>query len=289
MTRFIIAILICAWALACGAAPELDEDDAGYDPLAPWSPQFHYGVDSPWPWEDELGTVAQGMSAPTTPNFQLGTRTASSAMRCDKTTTSQVCGIPSKKSFTWCRNRANPSGFSTDQQNMIDQIVAQFGTIQTYVFSKKPLDPTTGICDGDIDFNAGLNACGATGTASNNINDYVCQIFSGVTALSEGAGVAGQYESHSGCIIKLDNFDLENKGLNATEDQNYFKHAVAHGLAGCLGIGGRNTTSAIASRTTMSATVSQTALSGCEQQSLIQLNVNQPTVFSNLQSCGPND
>ena len=52
------------------------------------------------------------------------------------------------------------------------------------------------------------------------------QVCSSVTGLTEGAGVVGSYQKHSGCDIYIDRTDILAKGASTADDRRLMRHAV---------------------------------------------------------------
>lgn len=208
--------------------------------------------------QEQIGELEQGFTARVSTNFQYGTQTGTQHRRCNRTTSGQVCRIPDTKSQVWCEN-GSPLGYSAD----ITAVINGFDDMSTWSFPFASI-PALGTCADafkNLSIKVQTDGCGANGTASNNITDYVCITEGTATNLTEGPGVVGSYQSRNFCEVKIDWTQLTNKGLNNTEDHNYFKHAVAHGIAQCIGLGGKTNNNAQATSENMRADVANTSLS----------------------------
>mgnify|MGYP001587797310 CR=1 FL=1 len=182
----------------------------------------------------EIGEAGQAFSAPTSPSFQLGSQTGGSRQRCNRTSSGQVCQIPPRKDMTWCG-----SGDGAYINDMVG-VVNGFDDVPGWSFplAATLFSPCSAVFR-NIEVISQSDGCGANGTASNDVKDYVCNTFSQTTGLSEAAGVVGSYQTSVLCQVKVDFTQLLAKGTTDAIDHFYYKHAVAHGVAACLGIGGR--------------------------------------------------
>jgi hypothetical protein len=239
MIRNIKALLAFGFVLACGGY----EGDELFD--------------EPGDAGSDLGQVEQGYSAPVTPSFQLGTQTASSKRRCNKTSSGQVCSVLDHKNPKICTMGSTASvpaqAFSSGDTTRVQNEVSGLDSLlSTWAFTQ-----TTDVgfgCASGTTVVIFKGAVGSSGAGSNNINDYMQLTLSGSVGLTEGAGVVGSYVKHAGCNIKVDVTDINAKEPSDTTRRNrLFAHAVRKGLAGCLGAGGRTDGSAFtATRETIS-------------------------------------
>jgi len=267
MTK-IASILALALTVACGGADNgelFDDADAG---------------------GDELGSVEQAYNAPTTFSAQFGVRTASNRDRCDLTNNAQVCSIPSFHDVKWY---ADPA-LQNSTESRIEFLMGNLDTLlTTRTFTKQSNNAPANLTI--------LKASvGSSGTSSNNIDDYSRPDFTGtITNLDEVdlpgyPAVAGNYQTHGKCTVRLDETDILAKGTDATQDQRYLDHAIVNGVIACLGRG-RIPGSSLAPlnrvmQHPMSATHANDALTRGE---LCQLNSVNPVAngkFSNTSSCG---
>ncbi len=258
--------------------------DAGYD-----------GADEVDSLGDELAELEQGLSAKTTPNFQYGTSTGSTKLRCNKTTPGQACAIPPKKAgISVCIDTIHASGtgtvFTAAETSRIAAFVNAVDARTGWDFDIDNVGGTP-VCDAQnrspqADLTFVVASVGSSGSASNDIANYGMPFFSGLTGLSEGAGVVGQYQKWTTCTARVDIVDAYAKGANATEDAKFVDHAAAHGLAGCVGIGGRSGNNGRASDTVMNSGNSHTGYSAGENCVLDSFSAASPTTFENVGTCG---
>lgn len=230
--------------------------------------------------EEELGTLEEGLSAPASPSFQLGTRNASNQARCNTTSTGQVCQVPSTKNQIQCGyfHTVIPGMFGTASAEVISAFDAlsgwSFPVADQLFFSCNAAQ-----VDKRIEWSTQPSGCGTSGSASNDINNYVCVTFGPGTGLTEGAGVVGNYTKHSYCRIRVDIDEIRAKGTTDTADVNMFKHALGHGFAKCLGLGNRSTVSSTWTRAQMSSGAIGPLTAG-EQCVLNNFSDGSPTTFS---------
>lgn len=218
-----------------------------------------------------LGQTSQAFTARTSPAFQLGTQTGPDQLRCNKTSSGQSCRIPASKAMTYCfnRNTGLPNGFNATRSTEIQGRINGFVDVGAgWTWTQAMEDLFTGNClnqPHNIQILSTTNSCGASGTGSNNIKDYGCKVGSSVTNLTEGSGVVGSYASEGACSVRVDLPDIELKFATATQRSRAFKHAVGHGIAACLGIGGRSTIELVNSRIDMNVAAEQAVLSEGER------------------------
>ncbi len=201
--------------------------------------------------ELEVGQLEQAITGATNPSFQYGTQTGSDRNRCNKTSSGQVCMVPSKRVNSVCIHTANflsppspPPTFTASESATIRAFITNvYEPRGTWQFN---IDDTLG--DGTFladcfarstpaDISITIGAVGSSGSGSNNVKDYSSTTFNGAVSLTEGAGVVGSYQRWTTCNIKVDRVDAYAKGTSSTQDQNALGHAAAHGFAGCLGLG----------------------------------------------------
>lgn len=217
MPKRIFALLLCCLVAACGAP--IDDDD-----------------------DEEIGTSHQTYNAPVSPNYQLGTQTGSARQRCNRTASGQVCSIPHSRTLKYCVDFPLGAAIESD---IVGDTAARAGAIG-WTFTK--------VADcGDANIQFSLSSVGASGTASNDVKDYVTVLFSNTTSLSENelpgeAEVVGQYQKHTSCNVRIDKDDILAKGTSNSQDQNGWRHAAMNGLGKCIGIGGRTINAQISSR-----------------------------------------
>lgn len=255
-------IAACGVIAGCGASTEEDSDDA--DALESG---------------DDLGSVAQPFGAKVTPSFQFGTRNVAPRQRCDRASSGQVCLIPPKKTLSWCSATGFTQGFANDVidgVNILDAVPGWSFPLADTVFT--PCVSSTH----EIEINIQSDGCGTSGTAGNNIQDYVCNDFTSLTSLTEGAGVVGNYQSWGLCKVKIDMNQILAKGASDAIDHNFFKHALQHGLEACVAVGARpGLASTYASRTAMNGNTPVTALSPGETCAMQSYTLSVPGQFFN--------
>lgn len=232
--------------------------------------------------DGELGQLEQPMSAKASTTLQLGTRTAPTRMRCDRSFSGQVCTIIDTKSPGVCRYANVGLGqFSASESTTVSSIVG--GTdagLSSWSFTQSENKDGTP-CAAGTDIHIYPGAAGSSGSGSNNINDYVSLTFQGAIGLTEGPGVVGSYQKHTGCHVLVDTTDIYAKGVDAAQDLRLFKHAVAHGLYGCLGLGGRNSSASNhATRVDVNASVERTAMTSGEDCVLESFSTSGATSFN---------
>lgn len=230
MIRKLIALLILSLATACGA------DDAG--------PNDVTDVDDASADAVELGTAEQPIFAPRGNTYVLGSTTSQSALRCTTTSSSQVCDVPTRKTYTYC------STGLTALENGLISAVATGGSNQTAPFRFQTTD--SGLRDAACDaaFNAGTvqilinaanNICGAAGAPATNIDSLVCGTPSVVTGtLPEVPSVPGSFRGIAGGVIHLDRARLAAAFTTGTQNWNLVsQHGLAHQAARFRGLGAR--------------------------------------------------
>lgn len=230
----------------------------------------------------QLGSAEQAMSAKTTPSFQYGARDTSSFLQCDKTSSGQVCHIPSTKNILYCASA--PSPFASDLVGPFNLLDARTGwtfTVGSSIFKACNLENSP-----NIDVQVQSDGCGANGTASNVVSDYVCITRSGSTGLSEGGTVVGNYIKDSSCVVKIDVTQIQAKGTSDANDRRLFRHALAHGVFACAGIGARTGVTGRGDATTMNQTIEQNTLSSGQTCMLDSYNTSTPGSFDNVGTCG---
>lgn len=221
--------------------------------------------------DSELGTDQQAFQGANTPTWQYGTRTATSRGRCDKLATGQVCVVPDHKNQVFAHDSTNfPGGFQDADRTLINAAMGGLASaLPHWAFRSCDQDLFTGQCistvANPISLHYLVGAVGPSGTASNDINDYVKVTFGTLVDLTEGPGVVGAYQSSFGCNITVDITDLNAKGTTATQKTNLKNHAFVHGALLCLGIGGRPLTGSFASRTLVQGGTPATALTSGEK------------------------
>lgn len=242
MKKTLLSYLPLLCALACSspsAAPTSDDllaqaDETGFfDPLAP---DFLAALADE---QGELGQVAEAFGAKNTFTYQYGTRTSTNRSRCDGVSSGQVCSVPggtgltgtaAAKSATW---RFTPfHGLTSAEQTAVTNAM----TVLDNTLSAWSL-PFTTASSGVLQF-AKASATGAS--TSNNIDAFVHNSFDVVNELDEGAGVDGHYQTHTGCVIRLDIDDINARGGTATEIGILRTHAILSGAMKCLGLGMRD-------------------------------------------------
>lgn len=218
---------------ACGAAEDVSDSDEG----------------------DTLGEAAEPFTAPVSDHFQLGTQTGTGQSRCDRTSVGQSCVVADHKTRGYCTNGSGfADGLGVARNTAYAAIQALDAQLSTWSFSVTEYELFQDKCfeggPGPIlgtteDIHLVKGAVGASGSASNDIKDYVKVTWGPFTGLSEGAGVKGNYQSAFGCNVTIDVADLIAKsagGLQPAFDR-LVTHATQHGVLACLGMGGRTVAS----------------------------------------------
>lgn len=243
---------------------------------------------------EELGSLEQAYNAPVTVNSQFGTRTATNRDRCDRTSSGQVCSVPSFNDVIICYENQGGSGFSAGAQSRINTLIGALDSLlTTRSVAGAPLDifgqPDCTVANTWIR----RGSVGSSGTASNDIQNYSTVAFNFATALTENGlpgepAVVGQYQKHAQCSITVDETDIFAKGTNATQDQRYLDHAFVNAFAACLGKG-RTTGLSNFNRVTqhdMSSTHANDAFSNGELCQLNSWNAVNNGNFANAGNCG---
>lgn len=242
MLKKICGILILCLSAACAGSdnvasdiqPYADEEQALRDGLPP--------LDT-----TDIGKAEQALGAKNSATYQYGTRTASSGLACNKTSTGQICYVPqgtgmtgsvSSKTITW---RLTPlHGFNADEQTGItNAVTALDNTLSAWTFSL-----TTG-ASGHIQL---ANASASGSSSSNNIDAFVQPEYANLQNLTEGAGVVGSYQSSASCVVRVDIADINARAAleeakvagNQNEVGKLRTHAILSGLMKCIGLGARD-------------------------------------------------
>jgi hypothetical protein len=283
MTK-IFSLLALALTVACGGVDNgelFDEADAG----------------------DELGSVEQAISAKPTPSFQFGSLTATNRRKPNRTSSGQVVTVPTTVNLKVCTNPRSGAQLSTASKLRAEAMRSELHDghpTWSFNFPQSQVGVIDGACEfddgvpgdsGGFDANILVNkgSVGASGTSSNNIEDYASVQFirgNGSDNLSEGAGVAGNYKSHQFCAITIDETDLLAKGTNAAQDQNLIDHAIINSYLVCAGTGRHPTatsTSQLYSRRFMNASIDVGTMSDgefCMSQSYALSNLGAFTLTS---------
>jgi hypothetical protein len=219
-----IRFALLALALACGA------------------PSEDYFDDSP---DGGLGQVEQAFGAKNSTTYQYGTRSASSSLACNKTSTGQVCmllrgvtGTVANKAVTW---RFTPAhGFTAAEQTGIrNAVTALDNTLSTWTFTETTVAPSAPI-------QIGKGTCSGS-SSSNNIDSFRCLSWALPQNLTEGAGVVGAYQSAS-VVIALDTTDIVARGAveesvqpgTQGEEGKLRTHAALSGFMAAIGAGTRD-------------------------------------------------
>lgn len=239
---------------------------------------------------EELGQSEQAFNAPVTVNSQFGTQTGSARNRCNRTSSGQVCSVPSFHNVLWC----NDPNFGEVARSRVTVLMNALDTLLTTRTFSQPETLPFGLCDfqaANIVFTR--SAVGSSGTASNDIANYSRPDFQGVVGLTENGqpgepAVVGSYQSHSRCDIRIDEADIFAKGTNATQDQRYLDHAVVNGVIACLGKGRTTGVSAFnrAMQHDMSSTHANDTLTAGELCQLNSYNAVNNGNFANAGNCG---
>lgn len=207
MKNALLSYLALALAVGCGAAPEDFADEQS----------------------DDFGQAEQSFSAPVSSNYQFGTRTASSHLQCDRTSTGQVCSIPLTKNPTY----AFDNSVGGTERALITSIVSAIdSSLASWSFTEVTMldDPT-------IIFEDALHVCAGT-SASNNIDSFGCVFLTAQgNGLTEGAGVKGSYTNHSFGVVHVDLTKIQAK-VSAAADRNLvYKHAAGSAVLAWMGLG----------------------------------------------------
>jgi len=241
---------------------------------------------------DELGQAEQGLGAKETDTHQFGTTPG--GMRCTKTTSGQTCNfLRVKPNVKVCVDYTLP--ISPGPLDGITGAYASNGLVTvdnaapSYAFDYSNNDlgfgcATTGALGNHIVIRNGTIS---GSSSSNNKNDFARPVFSDLVNLNEQAGVVGNYASAGNCIITYDAAKCRAKGATSSEDERYCTNAVAFAVAGCLGIGGQQSSQAttrITSLTPMSSTQFANLLSAAETCQMTSLSL---TADGNFQEHTP--
>jgi hypothetical protein len=248
-------------------------------------------TDQDWETTDELGELEQEFRGKETPNFQYGTRTGITKQRCDKTTAGQVCAIPPSKTLTYCINLGPITGgsaataFTGSEHARIAAIIEGFDGGSDFALNILGVDE----CMFATDMSISKAAVGTSGTASNEIKDYATTTMTGMTGLTEGAGVVGSYQTWTQCNWNIDMVDILAKGTSSTQDNNGLDHAAKNSLLGCLGVGRRSTNpGGLGSRNLVNMAIAQTGVSAGEACSLTGFTLSDPGQYNLNPDC-PSD
>lgn len=244
--------------------------------------------------EIEFGEASQAYNAPVTPLHQFGTRTSTNRNRCDRSTSGQVCSVPSYNDVVLCFDDT-PGALTSTTKSRINVLMAALdGLLTTRTVGGPPIDifgqPQ---CSGFANTWVTKTSVGSSGTASNFIDDYSRPDFNFTSGLTENAlpgepAVVGQYQKHQGCTIRLDETDIYAKGTSAAQDQSYLDHAFTNAFAGCLGIGRTDPGAGFNRLTqhTMSSTHNNDTFATGELCSLNAWNFSNNGNFANAGLCG---
>ena len=271
MNKFLLTS-VCAFAVACG---DVDNGEL-------FGEVQDGGVD--------LGQTGMAYSGRVTPNFQMGTLTASSRGRANRTSSGQVAVIPPSKSLNFCVDQSidiNPPQhpiFTDAEKNQIASRMATLDARTGWTYTQTNPYDCAGLSGANtIQFFIG--SVGSSGTSSNNIRDYSTNTWrtvsgnpGGLVDLTEGTGVVGQYQKWTGlCSCTIDRVDIYAKGTSATQDANLFDHAVGHCAAACVGLGNRTDLGSSGPFTRNTVNAAQTAASitqgeGCTLDNFVATN-----------------
>ncbi len=240
--------------------------------------------------EEELGQDAQAFGGATNPSNQFGTRTSSTKQRCNFND-AQICSVPPAKSLSYCVHTGALLGgpdqfsFTAAQRTRVVNIIEGFDSTSDFTLTHTSVsDCFSELGNGQI--KVFKSPVGALGTASNEIKDYADPVFSGLTNLTEGAGVQGDYQSWTNCQMNIDVADILAKGANSTEDNNVLDHASKNSLLGCLGIGRRSTNpGGLGSRNLVAPTIAQTSVSTGEACALQHFTLSNPGQYNQAFAC----
>jgi hypothetical protein len=191
--------------------------------------------------DEELGTVEEAYNAPVTVNSQFGTQTGTSRDRCNRTSSGQVCSVPSYNDVIICYENAN--SFAAASVSRIGQLITALdGLLTTRTVGGAPID-----IFGQPDCTQANTwirkvGVGSSGAGSNDIANYSRPVFNFTTGLTENGlpgepAVVGQYQKHAQCVIEVDENDILTKGTDANQERRYLDHAFVNAFAGCIGKG----------------------------------------------------
>lgn len=188
-----------------------------------------------WDEEVELAETSQAFSARVTNNFQFGTQTGSAHLQCNRSSSGQVCSIPKFKTLEVAR----AASFSDPEKVIIGLIRNEFDNALS---SWSIVEADTSVPQAPNTVRLTLSQAACSGTLSNNIEGYSCITLSNITSLTEGEvdlEPVGNYQTHTSCNGLIDSVDIANKGANDEQDNKLTRHAVAHAILTCMGLGSR--------------------------------------------------
>ena len=180
----LINFAVLGLVLACGATPEEVEE-----------------------FELELAQSEQGLSAKTSPTFQYGTSTSTSKAACNKTSTGQVCSVPTSRQVNFCLFDNLSAAHKTRIRNIaitLNNLSNNFNFTEMDLVHPSCIPTVLGEPTPNLVFS---NQACSGGTASDNIEAYSCGNFTAENAnLSEASGVVGNYQSHNrfGALLDID-------------------------------------------------------------------------------------
>lgn len=237
----------------------------------------------------DIDQIQQAYAANTTNNFQFGTRTAASHRQCDRTSTGQVCSVPSTKSITYCID----SGFTQADYNLVsNEIRLLDDALSGWTFTFEN-DLFTGACLLSTFLVIKPGSCGTSGTSPTGIENYGCATLSSTTNLTEGVNgndPVGSYQKHSLSRGTVDITDINAKYSNASQREFAKRHAIKFILLSTVGLGSRTDGAAntFGSRSQI-ANFSLGLLTAGEKCRLGTFNSSNNGDFSNLVLCNTVD
>lgn len=231
---------------------------------------------------DELGQAEQAMVAKNSPVFQMGSQTGGKNNRCTKTLAGQVCQVPTTKNIHWSVGNLDfgtipdATGFAREVINGSANTVGfknQLSAVGAgWTFTEETANPPAHQVN--IGILASNDVCGASGSASTDINNYSCVTWSAPTSMTEGAGVVGNYQNSVLCNVFIDMVPLNAKAGGSPGVLGLLaRHAISHSVAKCMGMGNRtDAPTPLATRQDMNTGVERSALTTGEVCVLASFN-----------------
>jgi hypothetical protein len=197
---------------------------------------YEYDTDPATGEVTEIGTVQEGLSAKLRgPIATFGTRTGNTAQNCTNDNSAQTCTIPATKSLRYsceclgCGATDITTMNSACTQSMNKLVAAGLNTWGS---------PTLVLSDAVPPPQFVFKNTSVGGVGGSSIQNYVTITPSLPVALTETAGVVGNYQKSDKIFINVDMTDAKALGTTSLQKSTAVQNMASNGLLKAMGIGG---------------------------------------------------
>lgn len=186
---------------------------------------------------DQIGSVEQDMTAPSSPTLGYGVTTGASHAACPKDASGIACLIPTSKTLHWC-GLSDSGGLTAaelaDAQTAAN--AAQANTSFALIHVADGAACNTALQNGTAQIGINHIACSGVCNSTASIDGCVCVAPSQGSPLTES--LLGSYTGMNGGIIHLDRADMDDPThWTASTEPGVRQHAFGHAFAALLGNG----------------------------------------------------